>query len=665
MFIWAFYKLIGEKNSIAAIFLLTNVFAVLIKNKKILFYLLALAKPIITDEEFEETKSTLGLDKRSFNLLAIQELKQDFSQKNVLMYAQTGQHWDVINYLIKQGARSIDGMPPSVEYRTKAGILSDITMLARLICETNQPSDCKVSFNGQQVTFKFKICNNSNLEGIHHAQVPIIPHALGSHYFDEKNSHQFESLKTKEQLTRYSITLGEATQENTAHDHDCFNNLEEIRDRLLKREIETILACAQNAKYKQEYGQPHPLTGKGATKSANLLKRKKFIGYEITQVKTNNDSITIEIVNHDKDDHRDEIANALATILQINSEKIIYETNQIILHFPSHALIKRMQKKRVNYLGVVVVNRKGQIALAERKNFWEEKSRGFNCQGGHCNEPYLPELAVLETLEEESGFKLKNPTLSPERCVKMIKDDEDGSAIGIINFDDLQLTEAAAQYAEERKLPFQAEATEFVPGTEGFFSLKDMRERQLPLSPIFVFKTLELLSQGIQGLLDSIKELSGLKIDILKNIKNENEKTIPTESFGHIKCWMIDNKWPYEEMILFKILLKKLTVNSQVISDNNLPRFKMIFEPFLLYTLLHEDIKTIDFVALFTPKNATPEKPPVQLTNFEPTTYKTYGFWEEKNHPETSPLLSEASPSPKKEQESDKPQPICCPCTLS
>lgn len=459
--------------------------------------------------------------------------------ENALGYAIANYNWDIAAFLIQSGSRFANGMPVPREFFITTTRLGEISRLTRLICETNNPEFCYVTYDfyNKCLTFNFEICNNSAQAGIHHAQVPIIPYVLGSRlYFEGKDSHQFYELETEEKLSTFSIELGSPTKQNgTPHDHDKFDSLTEVRDRLLMREIETLLVCVQNYEHITQYGYPHPATGKGATDSTNLLKSNRLTNYKILTVVATDNTINLKVSNN----YAEKVANLFKTVLLLNDNEITIDNPNasITFHMSVMDFIEKLQAKRINYLGILVTDKEGRIALAERKNAWKQHSMGYATAGGHCSQPYYPELAAIETLEEEFGLQAKD-SCNPTQHIEII-DTEHQLAILMISLEHLQLTKEAEKYCKAKNLPFMAEADEFVPGTESFFSFKDMKDEQLPLRATFglaLEKYLNHMSEKIQPYINAIPALNGLEIrfDVYHKKFYKNNIVTLNEFFGGI-----------------------------------------------------------------------------------------------------------------------------------
>lgn len=576
-----------------------------------------------------------------------------FKPKNALQYAIDNHHWNIAAYLIQNGSHFFNHEPVSNKYYLDILLLSEITALVRLLCETNLPSDCFITFENNRITFHFKICNNSVNNGVHHAQIPIIPHALGSRsYFDDQDSHHFYHLEFKEQLSCYTIEIGApAKKMGGAHDHDKFDSLAEIRNRLLEREIKILLICIQNYSHIKEFGVPHSVTGKGATDSTNLLKTNQLINYSFSEITVNDGAILIKM---SAACYAEEVALAVKAILQLESEQINFDpqAGNIIFNMSVIDLVERMQVKRINYLGIMAIDEHGRITLAERKNAWESHSMGYASAGGHCAHPYFPELAMLETLEEEFGLTVKD-FYESTKAVEIISVNNQ-MAIGIIPFENLQLTTSAKSYTEKTGSPFMAETDEYLPGTEKLLSISDIRKEKLPLRSLPTLPGyLGYMSAKIQECVDSIQVLAGLKLSFLvdfslvkkseENFSDEDlrglaissilqkKPLVPSEKFAELKISGDGKAHTKFIRLMFEVLHLPVELQERKTSFGNICEVTIFIEPSLLYQGLVQ-AKSLDLESLLEEKiiNLNKEQILVKDTNLEQI-IKHFSFKQEKN----------------------------------
>ncbi len=427
-------------------------------------------------------------------------------------------------------------------------VIEQINYLARLITETDSPQACSVDYNEAEkiLTFHFNITISHRTENsIHHAQAPIIPHTLGANYFLNKDSHHFHQLQNV--LSNYRIKLGVAKHENKPTDHDAFNTLEEIRDKLLLRELQTLFLCCMNKSF---YPEQIFSLSQGITDSSNLL--KDYDDLSISKVTITNNIINIEFNLNNYPKMMQEYLNdylGIVSHISVNDKTPsdyfgyhlflqIKQTKKLNMNYLMSTLLLSLENLRCNYHGTLVFDKSGNVALASRWNPQTKISLGFAGAGGHCADAYQLNLSVIKELESEFGLepKNKNEILNKITTFKIAKD----VAVCGVSLSELQLTKQAQAFCKKTGLPFQPDAAEFDPHSAQFFSFAKIRELGLPLRNIDSLEYyLEYCEQECKILIARYLELSGINITINRLCKvyieePNNLKRIPDGEFGVI-----------------------------------------------------------------------------------------------------------------------------------
>lgn len=418
---------------------------------------------------------------------------------------------------------------------------NQLTLLLQLIYESENCC-AHISDDGKIVTFEGR--NNGDVargDGVHAAAMPALAVALGNKYYANKNSFQCGG----EMPDKFIVEIGvdQLSSHSAKKGHSNFSSLEEVRDALLKKELQNLLVSAQNFDYFVSNHTLHPISGYGATSSVNNCKTKGPLdGFEIEAEVRSNGSVAILVKIDKAETVKRQISHAL--VLDDEAIEIISREDgfaEVVIKNQITDLLQLMKLKKINYQGVIPIDSDGSVLMAHRKNHFHEYTLGYSTAGGHCSDPYHPQLGALVEFVEENGFKLlEGSGIDSLKLVGVVKD----CAVFVAKTDDFELTESAKKYKIDNKkshLPFVAEGQEFIPGTEEAFPVCEIRRKKLPLRNI---PSLEIyLSYSAQKLEDA---LNAKGLDVTVEIPTHCQATssgrakIPDDDFGIIKIFSTD-----------------------------------------------------------------------------------------------------------------------------
>lgn len=524
--------------------------------------------------EFGELDIVKLLVENCANLAACIERKG--IRENALKLAQKNNHTEVVKYLISKGARNVDGSIPSqavdskIEAAPSVGkgsspirdektvshnpqTLAEINALAHLMFEMRTDTGCSAKVDGNNLIFDFDIHVEYDEGGVHYPNLPIVPHALGARlYFSDKKPLECRDYDRFE-MKRYCVPLtGKIMHENTPHDHDAFHSLEEVRDRLMTRELDTLLTCAQNYDYFLTHGKKHPKTGDGATSSfnKNRFRNLRLDGFKIKAQVLSDQTIGIIVLeNSEKESHAELVLKQLQRHLGLKADDLAIKeitinrngqltlAKQINIKLSPSALIERLKEKRTNFHGVVLVDEQGRIALADRKNSYEQKSKGYAGAGGHCTHPYSEQLGAFSELKHEFNLDARDESKTLQQSELISKTRH--KALWLVHANAVKVADTAIAYTKSKGVPFEADRQEFVSGTECYLSFNEIRGIKLPLRNISSLDLyLEFEQKRINKTIASsseFKECNDVQITIPARCQIKDGVRIPEDDFGIIR----------------------------------------------------------------------------------------------------------------------------------
>ena len=411
-----------------------------------------------------------------------------------------------------------------------------ISLLLKLIYESE---NCSVAHHPDEKRIIFKTKNNGSVtrgQGSHCASMPIVPFALGNKYVVGNNSMSVGIEVPDEFEVHYD---GKDYLTNDIKGHKSFESPEQVRDALLNKEFTTLLVSAQNNDYfVNNNAEFHPRTGLGATNSRYVCSNGLLDDFDIDTTVT--DSTIVINVTGDVS-KLEMIVRQISDTLGLSPGEIEISESKIILNKPVIEVLESMHQKRVNYQGSIPFDQDGKILIAQRKNAFEDFTLGFSTAGGHCSDPYHPEVGMLKELGLEYGMEVKS--IADLHKMKIVSKEKD-VALFTIPHGSYKLTQEAEEYVKKHKeknpesaIVFQGDPQEFIPGTECTLSLKEIREEKLPLRNI---PSIELYLKDCQEriahlLNDNTQNMCVVEIPSNSVVTLSGKVKVPDSDFGIIK----------------------------------------------------------------------------------------------------------------------------------
>jgi hypothetical protein len=393
--------------------------------------------------------------------------------------------------------------------------------LFQLIIEDFNNDRQYVHLTGDTLTFYATLTQNSNRSGAHHAEMAKLYHALGVGDTEGGNGLQMQ----------FDDTLNLKLDVD-----DIYQSLAKIRDTLLTYELTTLLVSDQNLTYyKNQKGQFHPKTGRGATNGrVALMKDRLFYQDEPYHINAKSDfenQIKIECTNAAVITN---IARVIANVLKIDDQYIIIEPSGILLMITIDELIIKLSQQAICYEGINVLTTDGRLLVANRIN------KGRASAGGHHDK--YSQKGIAYGLYSEFGLIFNTPE-AIEQQVTLLSGIKTISKTGIyvVSYDDLTATNAAKLYASEQgmSVAFKADPFEFESNSEEVLTLVDMRHKLfydvMPLKELCQYQ-LNKLKSYLQRNLPDLYEAITLCIDdsVDTVISGPVAYKIPTTTFGQM-----------------------------------------------------------------------------------------------------------------------------------
>lgn len=283
--------------------------------------------------------------------------------------------------------------------------LKEISLLAKLLTEEGM----QVSFDGVHVRFTCKVMQTSQRYAyVNSTLLLTIPQALGANipYVDTR-----KFVAEEYGLDSYCVKLGADTKHAPPFcQHDVFESLEAVRDRLLTRYVTRLLITAQNQAYFQKTGERHPHTGKGAGSAKVLLHPKPLTGFGIS-VFVREGLFVVKVTDHNTQRHLELVLAYLHYMLPDYAENIqISEGEMHVKGVDLSVLLQAQLDQQINYMGIVHENPSGEIAVAcsVRKVVVQNENgepvlhaipKGYATAGGYNLEPGHP-FPVLQVAKD-------------------------------------------------------------------------------------------------------------------------------------------------------------------------------------------------------------------------------------------------------------------------
>lgn len=394
-----------------------------------------------------------------------------------------------------------------------------------LLCAIYESKNCHAAFSKEGIIFIGESNGTiSRGNNVHGAAMPALPFALGMRHDIFANQ---DSFHTHQKLLTDVLKNGILYYKFAEQDDSI-----EIRDRMLTYVLGRFFVSQQNYQYFFETGQFHHISGAGATESSNLCKSLAdlSLGLKIT---VNSDDEGGAIIFLEREWFSGEVEpQVVRRFFSDLNQKI---TNKYFVELSAQQLTEllvNLEKRRINYHGVIPYDENGAIFLALRKSPYQSHILGYATCGGHCNDPYHPEVAAAHDLAEE--FNIFSDKDTKIELIKKIGD------VGIFVVDATQLDVTN----------FKAEISEFAPNTEEILSFKEIRDRKLPLRKI---PSLDIYLKHCEKKLSEIfaqkwPDISEAEICDECEIEKGSIVQFPTENFGVIRFYSQNLKALQEQL---------------------------------------------------------------------------------------------------------------------
>jgi ankyrin repeat protein len=555
-------------------------------------YMDTIRKPHDSNQQSENFTMKLAELKKSIiegDLLAVENffmehpeaVKIPFIVKSALDIARNSEKTEIVELLNVMYTNNI------VPHKGIAVIpreVTDINLLQKLILE-NKSEYTTALLSKDELTLKTKLNHNRRADGTHSAAITALAGALGNTHYVDKDSLEM-SMDELDPLSDFKVMLdGQEHAPDSPEGHGSFNNVKEVRDALLKHEMETLLTSAQNEDYFIKHGAIHPVTGKGATESSVLNNKNKLQEYSIEVRTIDEDYVQIKV--NDQSNEKDKlelVSSTLSQSLNLDKQHCEASGNTLTIKVPVRELLQRMLSAKINYQGVVPFDEDGNMLLAERQGEGRGMM-GLSTSGGHNSNNYHPFSGAMTELEEENALKLKKDyPLSNDLMVSRTGTYQDVAVIALPYdaYEPMEEGKKHQQLYNERHhpkkltVPFKAEESEFALFSEEILAHHEMRGRKfrevMPLEDILRWEQVQLQNQlsktmfsNIQVSIDSTCKLETL----VNNMSYMVKYKVPQAHFGQITFKLTPNSNDdFEIMETLINLLKKATMDLIIVHQD-------------------------------------------------------------------------------------------------
>ncbi|MFS0728235.1 ankyrin repeat domain-containing protein [Paenibacillus sp. 1P07SE] len=517
----------------------------------------SIRKPREADQETENSMMQLGKLRESILLGEITDVMFFFEQhpeaakipfivKSSLDLARQMQHAELVEWLNRMYIEHID---PHKGISVIPREVTDIHMLQQLILE-NRSEYTKTDFTKDKLRFTTKLNPSRRDDGTHSAAITALAGALGNTHYMAKDSLDMP-MDQLEPLSDFVVELdGQEHDPDSPLGHGAFQQAKDVRNAMLRQEMETLLTSAQNESYFLQHGELHPVTGKGATESTVLNRKDKLQDYSLELLTTEEDYVQIIVKDTSTEQDKLELVSAtLSKTLGLANTDFDTSGQRLTIKLPVREVLQRMLSAKINYQGVVPFDENGNILLAERAG--EERGKmGLSTSGGHNSNNYHPFSGAMTELEEENALKLrKGYPLTEDLLISRTGPYRDVAVIAL-PFEAYESMEAGREHQlryqekhapKQLPVPFKAEESEFALFSEEILAHHEMRGRRfrevMPLEDIVAWEERQLqkrLSNGAFGSMHVTID-AACKLETLENDRSIMVKyKVPQASFGTI-----------------------------------------------------------------------------------------------------------------------------------
>lgn len=412
--------------------------------------------------------------KRQANLHAIAYLDAHDEPKivNALTLASRSGHWGIVECLINHGARLPNGEPYTASVLP---VLREISELLWLIAESNVKA-CNIDYNpvAQKLFFYIKSDGDSRSENrVHSFQATIISYLLGLQNYQDKSPLEFKFIPAFMAIDFKKQQIS-TNLETKSHERSGLKSLNEVRDVFLARELSIFLACVHLEDCPDCFSKRQGVT------SVKYLLKKPLVHDGFVECQFEDNAIKLKLNANFKRDKNwgklfiKQLSAKLSIMESFIDAKLLDNCLEITIHQVIYSdLISKLKAARNNYQGLLVINKQGELALAERWDMYQNVI-GYASFGGHNAYPYAPEIGVLDQLLE--GGLLPRDEYKPI-LINQKKDER----LYLAHYEQLTLTSEAKKYCDQYDKPFFAEVAEFRDQSEEFYSLSRLRHEKIRL----------------------------------------------------------------------------------------------------------------------------------------------------------------------------------------
>ncbi|KTC97837.1 hypothetical protein [Legionella erythra] len=432
--------------------------------------------------------------------------------------------------------------------------LYQIEAVAELILEEFS-GQVYLHLEGNTVILHCTLIDNSNKNGVHHAEMSKLHTALKLANFNDKSA--------------LDIRLGETVRLPFGGENDQFASLEAIRDALICYELTTLLVSQQNWEfYLENNGSFHPKTGKGATNGKNgLLTHRLFFDNQPATIDAAYIDKTTLVISCSLPHALPIIAKRIRDTLNIPQTQIQMGANQLMLIMQPTTLIAKLRQAAVCYEGLNVIDEKGRLLMAHRHN------KGLASAGGHHGDKYS-RLSIAYGLKSEFNLVFKTPE-KVANDVLLLAVEKPKTGLYIIHGSAL-LTDT-----------FRADPEEFIAGSEVALSLIEMRGKLIydvmPLEKLCSYY-LHQLEEFISNEFPESKGRLEFKINTEYTTQlGAHRYKVPEKKFGQITLSLPDSTQLSQA-------LENTLQGFEVVAGHGKRRFVINENPFTLMQLIASEL---------------------------------------------------------------------------